>query len=336
MVATAQLHDVNSLNESPSRQPDKRPQFSSHLRLMSTREAAKSLKEHRFPGQRLIRPWHVAFLKYLMIHKHFRPGTSITYAVWQDKKFLVNGQHTLAALAETSGPAIWLQEETYKVHSYDEVCALYESFDRHLARRWRDIYMADAGIQGHELPAKYIMKLGGAIPLLGRGFTQHVGFGDYAALTVRDTRVRVPFITNWAPEMANFANGCHGAQSVRNMLMRAAVLSVAMVTYRFQGEHAHRFWPRLAADSGLVAGQPAHTLLRFLRDNPANKVDQALYARIVASCWNADLAGRAMERLHAHSASKPILIAGTPHDGKRVMHYLDQDLQILHTPIPVL
>ena len=121
-------------------------------------------------------------------------------------------------------------------------------------------------------------------------------------------------------------------KATRNLLVRASVLSIALVTYRFQPEMAHDFWPRLARDSGLIEGDPAHTLLRWLRETPARHYDNGSYARHVAAAWNAAYEGRQLFRLLARQPTQPLLVAGTPHEGNVHKVYLRPTGEVLAAP----
>ncbi len=312
-----------------------RPKIATHLQLVSPKQA-RDLLQTPYPNQRPLRPHHVRFLQGLIERGTLRPGTTVSFGVVEGTRYLVNGQHTLTALGQTTGGPLWLQLEEIRVDTLEAVGQLYESYDRNLARSWADIYHADTRLQVYELGTKHLSLLGGACLHLATGFQSRNAFPAsphyWVHLLLRDVTVRFGLMQTWCDELQNCLNGCQGPGPIRKLLTRAAVLSVALVTYRFQPEAAHLFWPSIARDSGLSEGQPAHSLLRFLRDTPTRKVDTATYSRYVASAWNAHFESRPMHRLQARAATPPLLLAGTPHDGRTAKGYLTRDGTAVQMP----
>lgn len=313
-----------------------RPKLSTHLQLVSPKQARTILDTETYPQQRPLRPYHVQYLQGLIERGSFRQGTSISFAVVEGQRYLINGQHTLAALGQTTGVPLWLQEEEIRVETLEEAGMLYESYDRNLARSWADLYRADQGLRQHELAPKHLRLLGNCSSLLAIGFQQTTRWHGRPWLAIlKDASVRFALMADWRDEMANWANGCACPRGVRHLLERSAVLSVALVTYRFQPEAAHLFWPKLASDSGLETGMPAHALLRFLRETTTRKIPPEVYTRTVAAAWNAGFERRELRALHARPGAQPILLHGTPHDGKTHKRYLTDAGQVLHIPQPV-
>jgi hypothetical protein len=324
-----------------------RPPISTHLELVNPTQARDILDKEAYPHQRPQRPYQVQFLRQLMectcngrpVHSHFRAGTLISFArvgkYPQAPRYLINGQHTLAALGETTGGPLWLQVEEIVVPDLQTAGVLYETYDRNLARSWNDLYRADVSLQQYALVPKHLAKLGGAIRFLANGFQQamHMQWRSWETL-LKNTHIRFALMADWHQEMHHVVQGQSGPGSVRTMLQRAAVLSVALVTYRFQPEAAQRFWPAIAADSGLVAGQPTHTLLRFLRETPTRRLEPALYTRHVASAWNAFVQERPLKKLQPGPASQPLLLLGTPHDGTETKRYLTDEGTVVRQPQP--
>ncbi len=329
-----------ALKVSRNSQNPPRPSITTHLLLVSPKQARDMLSQDAYPQQRPLRPHQVRFLRHLIEHGHFREGTIISFAKCGKApgapRYLINGQHTLAALGETTGGPLWLQEEEILVPDLRAAGLLYETYDRNLARSWTDLYQADARLQEYDLAAKHLARLGSVTPYLVTGFAQQFYFtGEDRLALLKDTQIRFALMAAWKDEMLNFLRGCHGPVSIRNVLQRAAVLSVALVTYRYQPEAAHLFWPRMAADSGLTNGQPAHTLLRFLRETPTRRLDSASYTRHVAAAWNAAFDRRALERIQPRPAARPLLLMGTPHDGHQHYSYLAAEGAVLTQPEPI-
>jgi len=311
-----------------------RPQTSMHLLLLSPHQARTIVETEVFPGQRAVREHHVSYLAQLMRLHHFAQGTTLTFATMGQQRFLLNGLHRLTALGR-SRESVWFWVEERRVTSLAEMADLYAVHDRNLSRSLRDLYRVDPDLQTTALAPKHLHKLGGALGVLVSGFQQPTGYASDTLWVglLRNPRVRKTLILAWAPEMQQLVTHCQGPGSVRNLLERASVLAVALVTWRFQPAQATDFWGRLAADSGLVAGQPVHTLLRWLRESPVRSINPALYPRYVAEAWNAHMAGKTFPRALA-GESGPLRLAGTPHTGTQHLHYVNAQGAALREPEP--
>jgi hypothetical protein len=313
-------------------QAPSRPPSSMHLLLIYPRQACTIVETEVFPGQRAVREHHVTYLAQLMRLHHFEQGTTVTFAKMGKKRFLINGLHRLTALGRSEHP-IWFWVEERRVEGLAEIADLYAVHDKNLPRSWADLYRVDPDLQDTMLAPKHLSKLGGALGVLISGFQQPTGYASdllWQGL-LRNPRVRKSLILAWAPEMHHFVTHCQGPGSIRTLLERASVLAVALVTWRFQPTQAAAFWGRLAADSGLVAGQPVHTLLRWLRENPVRTVTPTLYPRYVAEAWNAEVAGKSWPRALAGDAG-PLRLAGTPHTGRQHLHYVSAAGEALREP----
>jgi hypothetical protein len=318
-----------------------RPRIATHLMLVSPTQAREVEAETVYPGQRAVRRYQVAFLKLLIQAGRLRPGTTITFArtgtTRTSPRYCINGHHTLLALGESTRP-YWLQYEEYIVATETEVSALYRSYDRNLPRSWSDLEGAEVTLQTLGLAKGQLRQLGSVVQVLAGGFQPpgHYG-GQTWNLHLKDPYCRFALMQDWSPEMAAFWQGMttktHPRHQILKMLRRASVLAVALVTYRYAPAQAAQFWPRVAADSGLEQGEPAHALLQYLRENSTRTIAPATYQRSVAACWNAYLEGRQLRRkIQPRDASRPIHLAGTPHDGYQSLVYLSTTGEVRHHP----
>lgn len=297
-----------------------RPRLHHSLQLVSSRKAMDYL-EATYQGQRSIRPHHIRFLRHLMRTGHFRAGAEIHLAKIGNEVFLVNGQHTLHAIVMERVP-VWLTIIHIDCQTLAEVQHLYESFDRHLTRSLEDIYQADPDMRDLGWNKKQLVSIGSAMSLLASGFQNPTNTLDMIA-QLRDPFVRGDLMKAWSLEGSNAFQGLHGPARLRAALMRSACMAVILVSYRWQPEKAHNFWPAVCRDSGLVEGQPARTLVHWLRETPAQTYRPEEYSRYVASAWNAYYEGRELSRLVARASNNPIRLAGTPHDGNWVYYYVN-------------
>jgi hypothetical protein len=298
-------------------------------------DAVRLLAETPFERQRPLNELKVAEQLHYLVTGHLRPCTTITLACVNGRRYLVNGQHTLTALSRWRGAGYWLSVEVYTVRSEEQVAELYKTFDRQRIRTLPDLYRADARYDTYGLARKELVKLGAAVPVVARGFRTDVfaSQGYWYAL-LKDFHVRDALIGSWAPAMREVQAALGGARNpVRNHLLRASVLSVMLVTYRHGAAAAGTFWPQVAADSGLVSGTPTHTLSRWLWEHTARQHNPADAQRYVASAWNAHVGQRPLKQLRLErQADQPILLAGTPHDGRAHYGYLGKDGQVWQEP----
>jgi hypothetical protein len=327
---------ATALARAKSRPKDLPVPFRTYARRVSPRQAREELDAAAYPFQRPLRPYQVAYLRTLIEQHQLRAGTTITFAVFRQTKqrYCLNGRHTLTALAETTGDAYPLQFEEYLVDSEEEVSRLYQSFDRNLARSWKDLYRADVRLYREDLPPSVLNKLGGVTQLLASGFKHNfILTGGAWQPILRNATVRFTLMYDWLPLMREFQSGLSGATAgVRKLLYRSSVLAIALITYRFQSARAHAFWPRLARDSGLSEGEPEWALLRYLREHGTRAIEPAVYQRKVAAAWNLYYNRRPVRDLQARAAKDPILILGTPHDGTAHYGYLAPDGTVYTQP----
>ena len=300
--------------------------------------ARQTVTETDYPWQRPLRPAKVARQKLLIATEELRIGTSIAFASCQEsqKRYLVNGRHTMVALGQSERPYL-LEYQEYQVETEADVAKLYDSFDQHLKRSLRDIYRTHATFR-ETLSAMETSHLGGAVAFLATGFRQQFRFHGEGNL---DLLSHIPFklalMESWIPEMAQVSQVLHGkvvAASTRKLLLRASVLSVALVTFRFAAAWAKRFWERAARDSGLRDGDPEWALLRYLRNTGTREVEPALYQRSVASAWNFFMSDKPVRDVTQHRARTrdPIALNRTPHDGKAHYGYLGHDGTVYQRP----
>lgn len=301
---------------------------------MSPSAASHILQTARYEDQRSIDWGWVRQYALAMEQERFRPCSLISYALHAGQRILVNGQHTLEAIV-LSDETYPVREEVFPVDTPEDIALLYGTFDQHRRRSNSQIYRAYRLDEQANLGKTHIVWIGASMPMVMSGFTpwptQARGFGVF----MRDQWIKAQCITSWANEARIYFEVIHNCPSeISQPLRRAAVLAVALVTLRHTGTDAEDFWMQVAMGSGLTRGDARLTLHHFLREKSAKEYDAHIYARFVASAWNAAYDKRSLKKLVVQETSgdKPIRIAGTPHDGMRVMRYLTQDGKVLEQP----
>jgi hypothetical protein len=199
-----------------------------------------------------------------------------------------------------------------------------------------DSYHAHGFAEMSGLTKEQSNDLGGAMPMTMSGFTFFGGRQYDLGIYFRDQDMRWTMMVSWVEEArAFFEDIARTANFMFKVLTRQAVLSVALATYRHTGKDASDFWREVAKDNGLQSDHPAKTLIRFLLNTTTKDHSPPIYARYVASAWNAAYAGRKLSRVYVRDMTLPILLEGTPHTHSQVMRYITQDGEISHMPKPI-
>lgn len=301
-------------------------------RIISAEDARELLNKTRYQKQRTIRSHQVRRLTRIMESGEFRQGTPIDIAVVGQKSYLVNGQHTLTAIAQCGKPQELLIVK-HPCKNMDEVGALYVGFDRQLRRTPQDV-VSGYGIDIGNIGGKVGRALYGASGLIGAGF---ISFNTAKGSTWwEDLPIRSRLFGSWLPE-AELIREDISNTPYSSLLHTGPVLAVALVTYRF-AKDASAFWNGLVRDDALPQGDPRKALLFAHADKTKFRrvvYQQHVIARYVISCWNSFRRGQTRINISHGDLTKPVRIHDTPHDGKAVMTYVTADGEILREPVAV-
>jgi hypothetical protein len=305
------------------------------LEEVHAEHALQILEKEMFSGQRARRHLHVLFLARLMRDGVFNLGTTVYFVVYAGKRYLVNGQHTLSAIVETGIPQVLVIHETL-VTSEDDIAKIYARHDRGLQRTIFDGYRARTFASNHGMSSGQVNDFGGGLPLLLTGFRSTANYLTAEGARLRDIDFRLEAMEQWVAEAREFFEEISFSRSyIQSALRRQSVISVALLTYRFTGGDASKFWREVAKDNGLPSSHPAKQLIHFLNETPARMHSPRIYARYVASCWNADYDERSISKVYARDVLLPIQIKGTPFDGKQFMSFIAESGELLSEPVLV-
>lgn len=332
MIAKRQRLNIEESRVTLSK--DGKPEIN-YVTQLVTPKMAMSMLEDMYTEQRPLRQHHVSYLRTLMRLRAFRCPTEIHFAELDGQRYLVNGQHVVTALSEHDAPQ-WLTICTIYISSYVEVGALYATFDRGLQRNWRDMYRALPQGKETRLQKTELGLVGAAVPLIALGGMMLLPGESYRSApfveTLRTASVRLALIQSWEGEAEHFFGNLYGSKSIVRLLHRASIVAIALLTYRWQPEKASLFWEKVSRDNGLIDGDPAKALLRFVMDKPANRFRPDVYLRYVASCWNAYYSGREYNQVRTRAGNLPLYLMGTPHDGAHHYLYVTRHGDILQRP----
>jgi hypothetical protein len=272
-----------------------------------TPEMARHLRDTcHFERQRPISATNIKRLAREMTKGRFIPGTPIFFCVLPDGGMaIVNGNHTLEAVV-TSGMTQVLTFVLLRVASLKEAGDVYASFDMHKARTWLDALKAVGLEDAVEMPNQVMSAVG----IIMQGFR-------YNAANVeahRSRPARFETMLDYKSEAAIIHQALSGAPAThRRLVLRAAVLSVALETVRYQATMAVDFWRPLALDDGLTTGDPRKTLLRYLQNTKAGGgPTQAQHmSKATSQAWNAWFEGRSLQVCRP-TVGSVFVLAGTP------------------------
>ena len=289
---------------------------SSNLEKVTPKLAKKWLHQNTFERQRNMRPLHRDTLAKEIQSGRFIQGTQIHFVQCDQDRFLVNGQHTLSAIVK-SGIAVTLSVLVSDADTMEEVAALYSRHDNHLSRSILDAIKARDIHKQIGMSLNQARKVASAVRFIQSGFRNSGG---------RIHREEIlSEIKNWEEEGNAFLTAIEKGYLDTILMMKASVLSIALVTFRHEEELAMKFWKQVANDDGLNRGDPRKTLHEFINMtrvkqgsiiHNAKVVTQPYTARAVAKAWNAFHAGKSLAHIQVADPNREIQIKGTPHNGQ--------------------
>lgn len=285
--------------------------YTSEIVTLTPDQASEWLQAYAFDGQRPLRKAHVSYLANELQHGRLDLDQVVLCEV-NGHAYLTDGQHRLKASSEAGLP-LNVNLLRRKCANLAEVQEDYRRRDRGLTRSAADCYQASSAVTDLGLTKAQINTVAAYFRPMSDGF--RVGTGR--PVCIRSTDVRIEFIKDWSVEARAFFGAVEAADKLtRAPLQRAGVMSVALVTLRYQPEAARTFWSAVAHDDGLTKGMPEKAVIQFLMGTSAQDYDVCIYARYLAAGWNAKFDERELHQLRCSSVTTPIIIRGTPYDGR--------------------
>jgi len=288
--------------------------ISSEVSLITATQAADLLELWSYTKQRPLAPKFVSYLAgaisrgeltFLVLHLGSIGAVSR----------LVDGQHRLASLAALAAlgkkditlPAVIVD---HQCASEAEVAALYARFDRGRIRSFGDIYQASGLPEQLGMSKRETAQFSAAAAVI---LTEFGPSNSDSESRAQSSQERARVMDEWALEAREYYGLLRGStKEIQDFLNRAAVAAVGIITFRYQEAKAREFWGQVVADEG-SQGEASRALLTFLRAHKAHHRPRHLYARYVASTWNAHFAGLSITRPAIKNPELPILILGTPY-----------------------
>ncbi len=278
---------------------------------VTPRMAENWLATSVYERQRKRSEWHVKRLTLEIEKDRFLLGTQIHFGVLNGKPKLVNGQHTLAAIAQ-SGKAIRLTVLSTPVESEDELGQLYGRHDRHKGRTPSDAFLGMAMADKLELHTQEVNAFAPGLRWVLNNFRHPKASGDIEIATSLDYLAHE--MEGWAPVARQYFGLVREANTgLKGSYRRMPVVAVGLATVKHQPLKARDFWLGAANDDSLTKHDPRHMLNAFLRKKTNSKGDPLTYMRTVAACWNRFFENGELQVLRPSGLGKiGITLKGTP------------------------
>jgi hypothetical protein len=309
--------------------PPAQPKTTATIETIDPGLAELLLTSKRYPGQRPVRQWHADRLAVTMRNGTFVQDTPIRIAYCEGNGYLLDGQHRLNAVIIAGIPQRFTIIEI-QADSMEQIAWQYGHTDIGMKRTAGDLYTAldTGGKLG--LTKQEVMNLSAAVQFMASGCLHH-GRTDKVA-----DEVALDYMERYAPfmqEYSQLATNCE--RSIRNAVVRAATLSVALLSLRFTAPYAKRreapdviaFWRGAIFDDGVPLGDPRKLANRHLRNatmggggtaagGGKSFVTAAYSSRYLVSCLNAHIQGRKLAMAKVYDETRPIDLLGVPTDPK--------------------
>ncbi|CAK0772148.1 hypothetical protein WCLP8_4820004 [uncultured Gammaproteobacteria bacterium] len=257
--------------------------------IMLTPEVAEMLRTTcLFERQRPLSDRNIDRLAHEMINGTFVRGTPIFVAVFEDNSMrMLNGNHTCEAVRKTA-IAIPVVIIYVKVKDVEAAAAIYSVLDIQKARTWGDALKARGTFDDVPM-AKSVLSA------IGFMMTDFQYDRSNTSVNSRDSRFAKLEVYRTAANLLAEAVANAPVTNTRRLRI-TPVMSVALVTARYQPSMAKEFWSGFVFDDGLSANDPRKALMRFL--NNLGTPGAALWedvSRAAALAWNAFFEGRKLE-----------------------------------------
>jgi len=278
--------------------------------IIDPQRALKILENCPYDNQRRLNHAHIAEIVDLMRKGTFET-TTLSFCSLQKSPhnfLLLDGQHRLWAVVE-SGKPYTFRCQFDSVSDMEEMGRLYASLDAGLIRNMRQRLQA---LDGGEHTPDHLAQVGGCVLFIEHGF-------ETSAIKKKpdwkNPQVRLAKFRQWEEEYDLLSECMMGASSkVRKQFMRAGSLSVFLVAARFCPVQTRMLANEIGDNANLEKFSAAWHYHNFFLDRELP--DWPQYARYVAAMWGAHYRGKTVQKLYSREAGQPMLIAGTPYDGK--------------------
>jgi len=288
-----------------------------------TPAVAKTWLGFKYAKQRDIDIRSVNVLADAMQRKRFTTNT-MKFALLKDGRYLVNGQHTLMAIAQ-SGITITLPVQDFVVDTDEDVARLYYHEDTNRRRSFHDSVRAMDFVDNLGLSQTQIKQTAAALRWARANFGAERKVYDY--ITQDD-------LLEWVPLYKWEINAIYQAISPctkedRNIIIKQPVLAVGLITMRYAPDKAREFWSQVAKDDGIERYDARKTIRSWLvaasvrRFSTEQRVYGTEISRAVALAWNAWCDNRTLRYTIVRDTTKPLELRYCgPFNGNQSPNYI--------------
>lgn len=268
-------------------------------------------------------PW-VDFLAEEIKRGSFKQNTTIHIAVLDGRSHLIDGQHRLWAVVQSGVAQPFIVYES-PAQTNDQIAWMYATTDIGRKRRAGEVTKGLRLSDEVGLSQLHIDAMSATIAFMRNALMRGNKEGGRCHPDDLVAGIRL-----YAPYAVQLFELAAGDGPIRRACRRAATLSIALLTLRYVHTPgvAYKFWRGVVKDDGLTAGDPRKyanrhlltvSMVNGLRSGSAT-MTPARSARILATCFNAYVAGREMAQTpRVPDETAPIRIAGVPTDPAKWM-----------------
>lgn len=217
-----------------------------------------------YDKQRPLRKNQVKFYADEMTKGKFDNGNAIKFVEFNDKKYLIDGQHRLSAIVQ-SGKTLSFPIFTEIVYTEDDLAEKYSTTDIGYARKWGDVVRVKSDFDIYLTKSQFNV-LKSSLGLIYRGFMEDGMNMSYSMLHEKTIE--------WQPYAADYFNCFEhnekGLGSIKDLgLQRYMTAAIGIVTFRFATKVIDKkdvvnFWKQVFLGDGLRIGDPRKTLRDLL------------------------------------------------------------------------
>ncbi len=289
-----------------------------------TPDKAREYLGYNYAHNRKVRPGRVQFLANEMREGRFMQTAEIHIMYCNGDPVLVNGQHTCNAIAMYGKPVRLTVRKT-STSEHGQIAMMYAyGHDTGMKRTFNDGLGAYNVGEELGIGPYHVDRLAAAIKFIRNGFGKPTRGKDVPLTEV------IEMMHVWAPHARMFLKTITVPSGeltrIRGAVEKQAVFSILLVTYRYSLDIARDFWSGILSpglldtDSRWFARRAIEESI--LRNNryALGSRDPEIVARRLAKCWGSFVTGKRMgqiPRIADINPNAPILIAGTPYNGRQ-------------------
>jgi hypothetical protein len=261
---------------------DKQLKITNSTMKIGRKEAQAFIRNCGYDKQRNLREWHVQELADRMREGAFVPTTIIAICTLGNKRMLVNGQHTMHAVAQTGCEYEFLVQE-YACDTEDDVSFIYSRFDVGVPRSERDVYNAMDVCAKFGITSMERSYLTGGVKVIARGFRPSSVQTDFR---FKDkTGFQYGLMVEWLPYMKQVATLIEGGErTAKNVLKRCHIFGACMwiIRHAKDKQKAVEFIRGFAMNDGMRRGDPRKICLESI----VNHRSEIVSTEIFCGAWN--------------------------------------------------